>query len=178
MTSAVETVLGLYIFSRHGDRTTKSTPPANLTGLGYHEILSSGNYFRNRYISSSARSRIAGISFDLVRLSQILISAPLDTVLINSAQGFARGLYPPVGSTFGQEVLQNHTIILQVPLDGYQLIPVQTTASGTGSEDSAWLQEQTSCANALTSSNEHFASDEYKNLLSSTQDFYSALPLW
>jgi hypothetical protein len=42
-----ETVLGIYIFSRHGDRTAKATPPANLTDLGYEEVFTSGTYFRN-----------------------------------------------------------------------------------------------------------------------------------
>ena len=37
-TIAAETVLGAYIFSRHGDRTAKSTPPAVLTDLGYQEV--------------------------------------------------------------------------------------------------------------------------------------------
>ena len=42
-----EAVLGIYIFSRHGDRTAKATPPANLTDLGYEEVFTSGTYFRN-----------------------------------------------------------------------------------------------------------------------------------
>lgn len=31
-----ETVLGVYMFHRHGDRTAKAWPPANLTDLGMH----------------------------------------------------------------------------------------------------------------------------------------------
>ena len=33
-----ETVIGAYIFSRHGDRNAKSTPPTVLTDLGYQEV--------------------------------------------------------------------------------------------------------------------------------------------
>ena len=45
LTIAQETVLGVYIFSRHGDRTAKSTPPANLTDLGYEEVYTSGKHY-------------------------------------------------------------------------------------------------------------------------------------
>ncbi|KAL8712770.1 MAG: hypothetical protein Q9220_002978 [cf. Caloplaca sp. 1 TL-2023] len=67
--NAAETVLGVYIFSRHGDRTAKSTPPANLTDLGYSQIFTSGTYFRNRYIASNATSRILGVNSDIVKQS-------------------------------------------------------------------------------------------------------------
>ena len=171
---AAETILGVYIFSRHGDRTAKSTPPANLTDLGYQEIFTSGTYFRNRYIASNATSRIAGINTDLVKQSQITASAPLDTVLMNSAQGFLQGLYPPVGTTLGANTLRNGTT-LQTPLNGYQLIPIQTVTSGTGSEDSAWLQGSSNCAKALVSSNNYYTSLSYMNLLNSTADFYKSI---
>ena len=171
---AAETILGVYIFSRHGDRTAKSTPPANLTDLGYQEIVTSGTYFRNRYIASNATSRIAAVNSDLVKQSQITVSAPLDTVLMNSAQGFLQGLYPPVGSTLGSNTLRNGTTV-QTPLNGYQLIPIQTVASGTGSEDSAWLQGSSNCTKALVSSNNYYTSPSYMTLLHDTADFYKSL---
>lgn len=173
-TAAAETVLGVYIFSRHGDRTSKSTPPTVLTPLGYSEIFSSGTYYRNRYISSNASSPIYGISPDLVNLAQISASAPLDNVLMTSAQGFMQGLYPSVGAMLGAESLRNNQSV-EAPLDGYQLIPVQTVTAGTGSEDSAWLQGAGNCANAITSSNSYFLSAEYRGLLSSTESFYKNL---
>lgn len=171
---AAETILGVYIFSRHGDRTSKSTPPANLTDLGYSQIFTSGTYFRNRYIAPNASSRIAGVNSDIVKQSQITASAPLDTVLMNSAQGFLQGLYPPVGSRLGSDTLRNGSVV-QSPLNGYQLIPVQTVTSGTGSEDSAWLQGASNCAQATVSSNEYFDTSDYNDLLASTSDFYRSL---
>lgn len=173
-TYAAETVLGVYLFSRHGDRTAKSTPPANLTDLGYRQIFTSGTYFRNRYIASTASSRIAGVNSDIVKQSQITASAPLDTVLMNSAQGFLQGLYPPVGPTLGSETLRNGSIV-QAPLNGYQLIPIQTLTSGTGSENSAWLQGSSNCAQATVSSNDYFSTTDYNDLLASTGDFYKSL---
>ena len=174
LSQAAETVLGVYLFSRHGDRTAKSTPPANLTDLGYQEVFTSGTYYRDRYVSSSASNKIAGLNTDIVKLSQIAASAPLDNVLMSSAQGFLQGLYPPVGSTLGQETLRNDTVV-HAPLDGYQLIPIQTVTSGTGSEDSAWLQGAGNCANAIVSSNNYYASPEYKSMYDSTMGFYQSL---
>lgn len=173
--TTAETVLGIYIFSRHGDRTSKSTPPVNLTTLGYSQIFTSGSYFRSRYISSSASTPIYGLSPNLVNYKQIFASAPLDTSLMPSAQGFLQGLYPPVGGReLGEERLRDGREV-QAPLDGYQLIPIQTVTTGTASEDSAWLQGAGNCANAIASSNAYFGSREYDDLLRSTGDFYKSL---
>ncbi|KAL2424296.1 hypothetical protein ABEF95_008310 [Exophiala dermatitidis] len=173
-TLAAETVLGVYIFSRHGDRTAKSTPPTNLTDLGYQEVYTSGTYFRSRYVSSSASRRIHGLNSDLVKQSQITASAPSDTVLQNSAMGFLQGLYPPVGSDLGSNTLRNGTVV-SAPLNGYQLIPLQIVETGANSENAAWLQGATNCANAQISSNKYFNSAEYLETLSRTQDFYNGL---
>ena len=147
LTSAQETVLGVYIFSRHGDRTAKATPPTSLTDLGYDEVFTSGTYFRDRYIASGATSPIYGVSQNQVKLSQIAASAPVDNVLQTSAIGFLSGLYPPVGSSLDSQVLRNGSTVV-APFNGYQLIPLQTVQTGTGSEDAAWLQGSTNCANA------------------------------
>ncbi|KAI9699476.1 MAG: hypothetical protein M1836_003087 [Candelina mexicana] len=173
---AAETILGVYIFSRHGDRTPKALPPANLTDLGYQEIYTSGLNFRNRYVSSSASAKIVGINADIVKQSQITVQAPADTVLMNSAMGFLQGLYPPVGSSVATETLRNGSQV-QAPMNGYQLIPIQAVSggAGTGSEDSAWLQGASNCAKAQTSSNQYFSTQEYKDRISSTNEFYKTL---
>ena len=68
-----EQVLGIYMFHRHGDRTAKSTPPANLTNLGYEQVYRSGQYYRNRYIASDADFRVNGVNSDIVKQSQIAV---------------------------------------------------------------------------------------------------------
>ena len=171
LTQAAETILGLYIFSRHGDRTAKATPPTVLTDLGYREVFDSGTWFRENYIVGGSPKQIAGIETDLVKYSQLAVSAPLDTVLMPSAQGFMQGMYPPVGPTLGSIQLRNKTTV-EAPLNGYQIIPIQQVTSGTGSEDQAWLQGSSNCNNAVLSSNEYFMSPEYMALLNSTKDFY------
>lgn len=169
-----ETVLGVYMFHRHGDRTPKILPPSNLTDLGYREVFQSGEYYRSRYIDNNAPYRISGINTDLVMQSQIQASAPLDDVLQNSATGFLQALYPPVGGPLDTEELANGTTVT-APMDGYQLIPVALVESGSGSEDSSWLQSTSACYNAEISSNDYFTSSAYNKLYQSTQGFYKRL---
>lgn len=174
--SQAESILGVYLFERHGDRTAKSTPPANLTGLGYQEIFTTGTYFRDRYVN--ATSKIAGINTDVVKQSQITASAPADTVLQNSAQAFLQALYPPAALSnpkLDTETLRNGTAV-QIPMNNYQLIPLQSVASAAGAEDTVWLQGGAgSCAKATISSNNYFTSPEYQNAMKSTTDFYKSL---
>lgn len=160
----------VYIFHRHGDRTPKSLPPTKLTSLGYEQVITAGTYYHGRYVDNTSSTHIVGLG-DIVSNSQIAVSAPLDTVLLTSAQGFLQGLYPPTSRT---EALANGTTI-NAPMNGYQLIPVTLVNSGTGSEDNAWLQDASGCANAQVSSNNYFSSSEYKSLLNSTKDYYTRL---
>jgi hypothetical protein len=166
---AAETVLGAYIFHRHGDRTPKALAPTNLTALGYEQVYTSGQYYRSRYLSGDAKIR--DINEDTVKLSQLAVTAPVDNVLQNSAQGFLQGLYPPVQTV---QTLANGKSV-QAPMDGYQLIPVNTVQTGAGSEDAGWLQDASTCQNAKTSSNSYFQSKEYMDLQASTKDFYAGI---
>jgi hypothetical protein len=169
-----ETVLGVYMLHRHGDRTPKILAPTNLTDLGYRQVYLSGDYYRSRYIVDGAPYRISGINTDEVSLSQLQVSAPIDNVLQSSAIGFLQSLYPPVGPPLDTEQLANGSTVT-APLNGFQLIPLGVAESGSGSEDSAWLQDTSGCAKAEISSNEYFTSDEYNNLLGSTKGFYQNL---
>ncbi|KAK7524352.1 histidine phosphatase superfamily [Phyllosticta citriasiana] len=171
---SAETVVGVYMYHRHGDRTPKALKPANLTDLGYQQVYQSGEYYRSRYVDSSADVKINGLSSDIVKQSQIDVSAPSDDVLQNSAMGFLQGLYPPVGTSSATETLRNGTSIT-APMNGYQLIPIASTSTGASSEDSAWLQSTSDCGQSEVSSNNYFASSDYTSLLSSTRDFYQDL---
>lgn len=168
-TEAAETILGTYIFHRHGDRAPKALAPTNLTALGYEQVHASGSYYRSRYLEG--QSKIRGIREDLVELAQLSVTSPVDNVLQNSAMGFLQGLYPPVQTV---QTLGNGQSV-QAPMDGYQLIPVNTISTGAGSEDTSWLQDASSCHNAKSSSNNFFDSQDYKKLASSTKDFYSSV---
>ena len=169
-----ETVLGVYMLHRHGDRTPKILAPTNLTDLGYLQVYMSGEYYRSRYITADAPYRISGINSDLVLQDQLQISAPIDDVLQNSATGFLQALYPPVGSPADTETLRNGSKIT-APMQGYQLIPLGVAESGSGSEDSSWLQDTSECAKAEISSNDYFFSAEYNKMLKNTKGFYKRL---
>jgi hypothetical protein len=169
---AQDTVWGVYIFHRHGDRTDKSHPPASLTVLGYDEVFGSGSYYHSRYVEASSPLYIQGLSSSTVKNSQVSVSAPLDTVLMNSAQGFLQGFYPPV--TGLNQTLRNGSIVT-APLNGYQLIPITLSSSSSGNEDNGWLQDASGCSNADISSNNYFNSAEYKELFNSTQSFWTRL---
>ncbi|KAK3318022.1 phosphoglycerate mutase-like protein [Apodospora peruviana] len=173
---AAETVLGAYIFHRHGDRTTKSYSPVSLTSLGAEQVYLSGSWYRNRYVAADAPARINGIAADVVKLSQLAVTSPVDNVLQNSAQVFLQGLYPPAGTASAQK-LANGTVV-NGPLGGYQYIPVNAdsnSASSKQSEENGWLQGGSGCPNAIASSGSYFDSSEYLTKLAETKDFYQNL---
>ncbi|EER44436.1 conserved hypothetical protein [Histoplasma capsulatum var. duboisii H88] len=171
--ASAETVLGVYVFARHGDRTSKSTPPTELTTLGYQQVFNTGSYYHNRYIAASSDSRILGISPDIVQPHQLLASAPEDEVLQKSAIGFLQAVYPPVGNV-ATSTLRNGTVV-EAPMNGYQLIAVEQVSTGGNSENVAWLQSATKCQKAKVSSSEYRQSKEFQELLQSTAGFYKSV---
>ena len=74
----------------------------------------------------------------------------------------------------GTETLRDGTEV-QAPMDGYQIVPIQKVSTGAGSEDAAWLQGTSDCANAIISSDQYFDSKEYADLLSATNEFYESV---
>ncbi|KAI0526127.1 putative histidine acid phosphatase [Xylaria bambusicola] len=172
-----ETVLGLYIFSRHGDRTPKALKPTNLTSLGAEQVYASGSWYRSQYVASDAETPLLSLSSNIVNLEQMAVTAPpMDNVLQNSAMAFLQGLYPPAGD-FSTQELRNDTEVT-APLGGYQYIPVNvvsTAASGANSENSAWLQGASGCDNAVVSSNNYLASTEYKTAYDNSEAFFQDL---
>jgi len=73
-------VLAVFLFGRHGDRTSKITGigiegNAILTTLGKNQIFDTAEYFRNKYISSTSPDYIQNISASY-QYAQIYASAP------------------------------------------------------------------------------------------------------
>ncbi|KAF4821706.1 hypothetical protein CGCTS75_v010889 [Colletotrichum tropicale] len=172
--AAAETVLGIYVFHRHGDRTAKKWPPVRFTDLGADEVYSSGLYYRSRYVSSNASQQIRSLSTDKVRPEQLAVTSPTDVVLQSSAYAWLQGFYPPAGTA---NTLANGTSV-EAPLGGYQYVPVNavsTAATSQDAENSEWLQGGSGCGNAVVSSNNYFSSPEYKNYSDASADFYQGL---
>ncbi|KAM7189533.1 putative histidine acid phosphatase protein [Rhypophila sp. PSN 637] len=174
---AGETVLGAYIFHRHGDRTSKSYPPVQLTPLGESESRSSGAWYRNRYVSGNASAKIHGISPDTVTLSQLSVLSPKDDILQNSAQAFLQGLYPPVGKAALSEQPSTGDVVNGL-LDGYQYVPINIVGmsiTGVQGEDNMRLQSGSACPNAIESTERYLQSSEYLQHLKDTMNFYQGL---
>jgi hypothetical protein len=170
-----ETVLGVYIFHRHGDRTAKVTAPVNLTSLGASQVLGSGNFYRYRYVAGSAPHRIAGLSSIVAVPDQLHVMSPEDAVLQSSAQIFLQGLYPPIGAA--AETLGNGTKV-QAPLGGRQFVPVNVddmAASSRQSESKAMLQSGSGCSKALASTKSYYDTVEYRERYIQTASFYQGL---
>ncbi|KAM3481271.1 hypothetical protein MY8738_004527 [Beauveria namnaoensis] len=173
---SAETVLGVYVFHRHGDRTTKSYPPTSLTALGADQVHDSGTFYRSRYVAKDGSDHISTLSQDAVVLSQLSITSPKDGVLHNSATTFLQGLYPPRGDA-GNETLANGKSV-QAPLGGYQYIPVDAVSEAATiekAESNAWLQGNTGCTNAEVSSKSYFNSADFHKTSADSDDFYQSL---
>lgn len=169
---AGETVLGVYIFHCHGDRTSKSSTPVLLTSEGVNQSHSSGVWYRNRYVGDNAPSKIHGISSNTVDLSQIFVTGPVDNVL-QSAQAFLQGLYPPARNMSLEQSAGDDAI-----LDGYQFIPVNiegSSANDVSAEENMRLQSASACPNAIASIQSYLESSDYLTMLRNTKDFYQAL---
>ncbi|KAK6212909.1 histidine acid phosphatase [Colletotrichum tabaci] len=172
--AAAETVLGIYVFHRHGDRTAKKTPPVRFTDLGAHEVYTSGLHYGERYVRDGAAARIRSISADDVLPEQLAVTSPSDVVLQSSANAFLQGFYPPTGAA---AALANGSSV-EAPLGGYQYVPVSavaTAATSTDAESSEWLQGGSGCGKAIVSSNNYFASPEYTALDAESRSFYQGL---
>lgn len=97
------TVWSTVLFLRTGDRSplTSANVPTTLTPLGAQQMHSAGNFFRERYITSST----GNVSYDAAPLQGLSASVPQDTQMYllaldtqytaASAQAFMQGLYPP-----------------------------------------------------------------------------------
>ena len=166
-----ETVHGAVIFSRHGDRTWKGAPPTRLTTLGQNQLYSSGQFWRSRYVSSSSPKHIAGVNSDTFNPAQISASAPDQTLLVNSAQSFLQGLYPPLEEV-GAETLANGTK-LEGPLDGYQYIPLHTIP--TDSAQTLWLKGDDACPAQAAASGKWNTTAEHDSIKAASADFYASL---
>jgi prostatic aicd phosphatase len=80
-----ETIHGLVVFTRHGDRTSKTYKGYQMTPLGAEQVFQSGSRYRQRYIEEGAPSQILGISADEYKPSQLWTSAPDQSVSRNVA---------------------------------------------------------------------------------------------
>jgi prostatic aicd phosphatase len=163
-----ETVHGVVIFSRHGDRTWKGAPPTALTVVGQNQLFNSGEFWHSRYLNSSSSSQISGISPDSYDPSQLYASAPDEPVLVTSGQAFLQGLYPPDEAVSTK--LANGTTI-EAPLGGYQYAPIHTVDDQ--SAQALWLKGDDSCPSNAQALSEVSNPDLEKSTKAFYQSFYN-----
>lgn len=180
---AAEQVVGAFIFGRHGDRLTK--PTTTLTNIGANQLLSSGKFYHDRYFSSNSSYNIAGLNISY-HSSQFMAQAPNSDVIQMSQTAFLQGLYPPLDSISNSEdakKAQAEAIQLAVtlangsdiesPLDGYQYVVAQGVDNDA--PDMIWIKGDENCPAFDEASTEYYKTEEFKDLNSSTLDFYQGL---
>ena len=98
---------------------------------------------------------------------------------MNSALGFAQGLYPPVWPTLRERTLRKGTVI-EALLNNTQRLPTYLDCNGWQRERHQSGKHSLSantngCTKVITSSNEYLTIPEYLSLLASTKGFYKSL---
>ncbi|KAF4337480.1 acid phosphatase [Fusarium beomiforme] len=173
-TAAAETIHGVVVFSRHGDRTTKWYGVQSLTSLGAEQNFQVGSDYRSRYLSSDSDYQILGISEDEYKPSQIFASAPDQGILMNTATAFLQGLYPPLVDLDPEIASQtlNNGSESQAPLDGYQYVRLHTI--NDNSPDTIWIKGDDACPKYKTASKAFFDSDVFAQRVEDTKDFYAS----
>ncbi|KAI9154929.1 Prostatic acid phosphatase [Paramyrothecium foliicola] len=172
-TAAAETVHGVVVYSRHGDRTTKHYGAQALTNLGARQNFQIGSAYRARYLSADSDTQILDISEDQYVKSQVYASAPNQAILANTATAFLQGLYPPLtdlDAEIAGQALNNGSESVS-PLDGYQYIMLQ--GQSDKSPDTIWIKGDDGCPVITKASKDFEDSEEFQQLMESTSDFYS-----
>ncbi|KAF3924900.1 hypothetical protein ABW21_db0206862 [Orbilia brochopaga] len=167
-----ETILGLTVFSRHGDRTSKHYAGYSLTNLGFQQNFQTGSFYRDLYLESGSPKQILGISEDKYVTSQIWASAPDQTVLANTATAFLQGLYPPLDQLDRQiatNTINNGTQYTS-PLNGYQYVLLHEP--GTDSPNTIWIKGDDGCPAVAASAETFETSEEFMTRDAATKSFY------
>ncbi|KAK6333985.1 hypothetical protein TWF696_002496 [Orbilia brochopaga] len=167
-----ETILGLTVFTRHGDRTSKHYAGYSLTNLGFQQNFQTGNFYRDQYLESGSPKRILGISEDKYVASQIWASAPDQTVLANTATAFLQGLYPPLDQLDRQIATNtvNNGTEYTSPLNGYQYVLLHEP--GTESPNTIWIKGDDGCPAVTASAATFETSEEFMTRDAATKSFY------
>ncbi|PKS09152.1 hypothetical protein jhhlp_003766 [Lomentospora prolificans] len=173
LTSVVaETIHGVVVFSRHGDRTTKHYKNQQLTSLGAEQNFLQGSQYRERYLDADAPRQILGISEDEYVASQVFATAPDQSILLNTATAFLQGLYPPLeglNPDLATNQLNNGSDSVS-PLNGYQYVVLH--GQSNDAPDAIWIKGDDSCPKAATAQKSFQQSDEFIQRSDETKSFY------
>ncbi|KAL5890406.1 hypothetical protein ACKVWC_005615 [Pyricularia oryzae] len=168
-----ETIHGVVVYSRHGDRTTKHYGSQMLTDLGAQQNFQVGSAYRSRYLTPNSPQHIAGISPDKYVPGQVYASAPDQSILLNTATAFLQGLYPPlvgrVDDTVASATLNNGSRSVS-PLDGYQYVLLH--GKSADSPEAVWIKGDDGCPTNAAAAESFFQSEQFSQTDRATREFY------
>ncbi|SPN99732.1 uncharacterized protein DNG_02583 [Cephalotrichum gorgonifer] len=143
--AVAETIHGVAVYSRHGDRNTKHYGAQALTSVGFEECYQVGGQYRARYLSADSPHRILGISESKYVSSQIFASAPDSGILWGTATAFLQGFYPPLDQTDPDLLTTklNNGSEASNPIGGYQYVLVH--GEDDDAPDAIWIKGDQSC---------------------------------
>ncbi|KAK0632900.1 histidine acid phosphatase [Immersiella caudata] len=173
-TAAAETIHGVVVFTRHGDRTTKHYGAQKLTSLGASQCFQVGSAYRARYIASDSPHRISGISEFDYNPSQVYATAPSQAILMNTATAFLQGLYPPLVGLDAELATQtlNNGSKSTSPLNGYQYVTLQGVVAN--SPDTIWIKGDDACPAQMQAADAFEQNAEFQTRLADTRGFYQS----
>ncbi|KAJ9645993.1 hypothetical protein H2199_003036 [Coniosporium tulheliwenetii] len=164
-----ETILGVTVFTRHGDRTSKHFPGYSLTSLGAQQNFKVGQDYRGIYLDSGSSKRILGISEDKYVSSQVYASTPDQKILLDATTAFLQGFYPPLEEVTRLTLANGSTY--SNPLNGYQYIHIHSEPST--SPNSIWLKGDDSCPTYTRASSSFKSNPEFQQRTEATTPFYA-----
>lgn len=170
-------VWAVFAYTLHGDSTPAALPQKEtLTPYGASELYAAGSSFRDRYIASDAGdTRIRDITPDLLDIGDVVAFSTIQQPDMASAQAFLQGLYPPLdqseNTTYPDSSMQlANGSLANAPLGGYQYPRIITY--GLDDPKSIPLNGQDQCPMHETEVAEYESSEEFQELLQTTEAFY------
>ena len=170
--------------TRFGDRIPLLSPELSiLTPLGAQQLYSTGQLFRERYVSPPTSNLggnlvIPGISTFEIDVLQTFATAVYDPSITASAQAFLQGLYPPTnievqGTLYTNEYQLANGTTIQYPLGNYQY-PWMSTPSAYD-QYSIYLAGTQACQAHQEYASDYYATPEVVNIRTSNQGFFDDL---
>ncbi|KAJ3491134.1 hypothetical protein NLI96_g916 [Meripilus lineatus] len=179
-TTNEDTVLGVVLLTRHGDRTTFFQNPrtyaasqTSITPLGEQQEFELGALLRSLYLDQDSPTFIEGISpsTSVVRPDQIIARADAGDeggVIFDSTIALLQGLFP--ATHLSNITLANGTTVIS-PLGGYQYVPVETVEP----DQDVSLQGFTSCNTLNIHTAGFYRSERFKEKARESREFLSKL---
>ncbi|KAJ7070028.1 histidine phosphatase superfamily [Mycena amicta] len=178
MAASNDTLLGVLILTRHGDRAgfyqdpdTYTASATTITPLGTQQEFQLGQLLRSMYLNSSSALNIAGMNDTLVNQNQIHVRADAGGelgVIYDSAVALLQGLFP--ANTSYADVVNGTNVT--GALGGYQYIPIESVEP----TNDVSLEGYTSCNTFNDATTAFYASAEFAQMKNETAAFLAMLP--